>query len=955
MSTRLTGSALARVAFLCIFLSWAARAEHAYLDDSNKREPSSNPSLPALTHEFPRVLSHEIKPSVSDEDYSKYQFIDIHGTYFPNVERIQSQYSSDTMVLRHISGRAYQSYNFDTCSISSGPAFESTTGSSQGGPSSKGCGIYAGHWLYKAGTTLLQNAGSTATTLSVADPSRIQPGYYVVIYDAPAGSFKNAEHARVVSVNSSNKTITVERGYKSKKVAHSTGSIVAQHALGQGTNKKLWAFNLSTQSPRDGSGKTFAEFYADWLGDNLLKFKDGRTTTANVAGVMFDADFYFEYKSANTDTNNDLVTDNGVSPNGTNWLGDGLDEFYQRVRQRLAGYYVLVGVHDARGYPSAHGGQMESWLDYGNGDFNPVPKYSKLDKLFVSYLFNMAERGEGPALVHNLTKTPTKLYPGESATAPASNAAFRLGLTMTLMEDGYFGTHTAHEPDAWWDEYAVDVDAGSANYGKAIAKNNTAQVRNHRGWLGKPLGAFTRIYDDTTFAANKSLVQNATFDSNLANWRSVNASISRVTSGQQDGAGAMRVSGMQSYSSNEDGASVKSDRFPVTAKTAYTLAFSARSSTNREIRITLGDDSYALPVSDKWRRYVVTLYPTKSVETALKFGVGREDSTVWLDSVYLFRGDANIFQREFENGLVLANATRNSKTISIGPGYRRIDGIQDRSVNNGNSVDSVTIGPYDGIVLVREADAPPPPPPPSAGGAQIGDWVWRDTNGNGLQDADETGWAGATVHLRECNGAIIATTATDAQGNFVFGGLGVGSYQLEFVNPGNAKYSPYKAGGGGPNNSDASETTGLSWCVKIKSDTQKSFGVDAGFVPDGTGTGGSGNASIGDYVWSDVNGNGVQDSGEPGVNGVAVRLRDCGGLLLESRTTAADGSYLFDNLAAGSYMIQWVLPTGASFTVRRAGSSGALDSNADSGGFSHCVKLSETGKSRWIDAGLILN
>ena len=108
---------------------------------------------------------------------------------------------------------------------------------------------------------------------------------------------------------------------------------------------------------------------------------------------------------------------------------------------------MLVGVHDARGFDSAHGGQMEDWLDYGNGDFNPNPKYSKLSKFFTSYLFNMAERREGPALVMNLTKTPTRIIPATRGTL--SNAAFRLGLAMTLIDDGYFGTHTLEEPDAW--------------------------------------------------------------------------------------------------------------------------------------------------------------------------------------------------------------------------------------------------------------------------------------------------------------------------------------------------------------------------------------------------------------------------------------------------------------------------------------------------------------------------
>ena len=35
--------------------------------------------------------------------------------------------------------------------------------------------------------------------------------------------------------------------------------------------------------------------------------------------------------------------------------------------------------------------------------------------------------------------------------------------------------------------------------------------------------------------------------------------------------------------------------------------------------------------------------------------------------------------------------------------------------------------------------------------------------------------------------------------------------------------------------------------------------------------------ALGDYVWHDLNANGVQDEGEPGINGVTVRLYDCAG------------------------------------------------------------------------------
>ena len=515
-----SGRPLAAGSFVCISLRPAA-AEQYYLDDANHQRAAVDAGLPDLRDGFPRVLTHELDGSLTPQQLSKYQFITTKGHDYPTLEKIQQSFSPDTRMLRHISARAYQQFNFGNCVISGGLAFESTTAKSQGGPQADGCGIYAGHWMYHAGARTRSAIAAGTTTVPVSSTANIRQGQYVVIYDAPAGSFSNAEHAKVTAVNASTKTISVQRGYKSNTSAHPQGAIVAQHVIGQGDEAELWSFNMSSQSPRDGNGKTFGEFYADWLGKNLMRYGTGTVTKAEVAGIMFDADFYYELKPTKSDVDNDLVQDNGLSANGTNWLGDGLDAFYQRVASRLPGKYFLAGVHDGRGYAHAHGAQMENWLDYGNGDFSPYPKYNKFDEMFTFYIFNMSERQQGPALVHNLTKTPTRQYPGKSGGAANSNAPFRLGLATTLMANGYYGTHSGLEPDAWWDEYAVDVDNGSLTYGEAIRKSQVARVRAHRDWLGQPLGDFRRIYNDEQFAPSKSLLANGSFDARLNGWRKV--------------------------------------------------------------------------------------------------------------------------------------------------------------------------------------------------------------------------------------------------------------------------------------------------------------------------------------------------------------------------------------------------------------------------------------------------
>ena len=88
-------------------------------------------------------------------------------------------------------------------------------------------------------------------------------------------------------------------------------------------------------------------------------------------------------------------------------------------------------------------------------------------------------------------------------------------------------------------------------------------------------------------------------------------------------------------------------------------------------------------------------------------------------------------------------------------------------------------------------------------------------------------------------------------------------------------------------------------------------------------------ASIGDKVWLDANANGVQDTGEAGVAGVAVKLLNAAGTVLATTTTDASGSYLFSNLAAGDYAIQVVAPTGYAFTSKDQGANDAADSDVD--------------------------
>ncbi|MBX3678890.1 MAG: cadherin-like domain-containing protein [Rhodocyclaceae bacterium] len=236
----------------------------------------------------------------------------------------------------------------------------------------------------------------------------------------------------------------------------------------------------------------------------------------------------------------------------------------------------------------------------------------------------------------------------------------------------------------------------------------------------------------------------------------------------------------------------------------------------------------------------------------------------------------------------------------------------------------------------------------------IGDRVWVDANGNGVQDAGEVGKAGVTVELYTCvdemPGTLVDTKVTDANGNYNFSGLVPGDYIVKFIAADGSVLSTANVGDDAFD-SDAG-ADGFTGCYTLSSGETIDT-VDAGFWEA---------ASLGDRVWLDANDNGVQDAGEVGKAGVTVTLSGAGadGLfgtaddVSESMVTDANGNYLFDNLVAGQqYKVTVEQPTGFQFTTANQGGNEALDSDVDASGVSNVVTLSSGENYLDLDAGLV--
>ncbi len=169
---------------------------------------------------------------------------------------------------------------------------------------------------------------------------------------------------------------------------------------------------------------------------------------------------------------------------------------------------------------------------------------------------------------------------------------------------------------------------------------------------------------------------------------------------------------------------------------------------------------------------------------------------------------------------------------------------------------------------------------------------YNDLNGNKAKDSGEPGVPGwdmvltGTTWFGKPLPARTTTTAAD------------GTYKFEKLLPGTYKVS---------------ETSRTGW-------TQTAPAIGSYSIPfTFGGPKESKNNDFGNRVeaqtisgvkYNDLNGNSARDPGEPGMDGWTINLEQPAGTVIQTKTTAADGSYSFTGLAPGTYLISEVQQTG---------------------------------------------
>jgi len=150
-------------------------------------------------------------------------------------------------------------------------------------------------------------------------------------------------------------------------------------------------------------------------------------------------------------------------------------------------------------------------------------------------------------------------------------------------------------------------------------------------------------------------------------------------------------------------------------------------------------------------------------------------------------------------------------------GTYALTGSATLTTNNGGTIDNTISIVFTPAQLVCQVNCT----------GSIGDFVWQDTNQNGIQDAGEPGIPGVTVNLFK-SGVKIASTVTDQNGFYQFSGLCAGDYTVsvdQTTVPSGFVPTVCSNQAGVPDNSNCSPSP-----VNLPTDNSSDQTIDFGYV-----------------------------------------------------------------------------------------------------------------------------
>jgi hypothetical protein len=558
-------------------------------------------------------------------------------------------------------------------------------------------------FLTQVGSTLTEEVDAISTTLHVAAVTASDGINTYDLFIPGDAVLIDGESALVTAVDAASLTLTVQRGYVRPASGHPAGTRIAAHISFW---PHSWLLNLSTLSPLatvdEGIGP-----------ENWISYH-ARTDAALLGSAVWDGllidrsdpneSWLIGNSTARTidpDQSNTLIGDYSAFDAAWN---EGLREYETELRQLIGPDKILYVNWGAPNYDLLNGNNFEGFP----GDITDAESAGNWYGLVFgpnaasgSYFEWMAN-----ALQPNLTMIET--YEDNGGPEATSDGSYdnpcikknftpdyrkmRFGLTTALLNDGFFSYEMNTNGHGslclmWFDEYD---NAGAG-----------------RGYLGQPLG--------TAYPAMTGEESTVIFTSDFSDpasqdvWElwadeEVGNSANLLL---EDGAARIDIGA----ANGEDWqVSLLAYNVPLETGAEYTLTFSARADVERPLTawLQMDHDPWTTwlyfdesALTTNWQQFTLTGIAGGTDNAAqLIFGLGQQTGTVWIKDITLKKAGLPVYRRDFEGGVVIVNASSQPQTIDLGGTYVKIDGTQDRSVNDGSVVTSVTVCAYDGVILL---------------------------------------------------------------------------------------------------------------------------------------------------------------------------------------------------------------------------------------------------------------
>jgi uncharacterized protein (TIGR03437 family) len=459
---------------------------------------------------------------------------------------------------------------------------------------------------------------------------------------------------------------------------------------------------VNAQETTDGSPAVAADYFLrdvngspieDWPGDFLLNLTKPEVATFlaqfafqqyfTQANLAFDGIFwdnfnttidtpYYDYKGIahQIDANGDGVADDPAILNAA-W-SHGISSLISTFNQLAPSAYVAAhnALPTAANLPHFNGNSFTSdapQVREGTESFTSM--LDRYDRWFAGGrqpVVSTIQSAPPSQIAYGYGYNPLKyVSPSTLQFSQTYYPNMRFGLATALMNDGFslfdFGDSAA--PVNWWyDEFDFN--------------------------LGQPVSAAALLSP----GSGTSQLSNGGFENSLSGWAllvsgdgAARATVELDTTVAAHG-NSSAVIHVTKPGTMPSHVNLEQDNISLKSGTNYKVQFWARSDTPRTITVFSqgGAPNYpgyglSVPIAltSTWQFFTASFVaPTTANDGRLEFWVGDQAGSVWLDDVTLFSFEANLYRRDYSNGIVLLNGTSDRKTIPVESGFVRFSGSQ---------------------------------------------------------------------------------------------------------------------------------------------------------------------------------------------------------------------------------------------------------------------------------------